>query len=49
MEYARYARENEDLQEDTNETWCESCGIQLSENLIICKKCETFEDNFYQR
>ncbi len=49
-DYTRYAMENEDLEEEDNGTWCETCGIDLgNQDLVICKKCETFEDNFYQR
>lgn len=44
-EYARYARENEDLEVEDNGTSCLSCNVDLGEqDLIICAPCEARED-----
>ena len=43
--YNRYAQENEDLELgfDPDVTDCESCGIEQSQDEIICRKCESVE------
>ena len=44
-EYARYARENEDMEIEDNGTNCESCNVYLGEQgLIICAPCEAREN-----
>ena len=47
-DYSRYARENEDLEEEEDfGTNCESCDKYLGEEgLVICKQCEAREESY---